>query len=104
MAKKFIAYARSGFGLSFLSTKKAETMHRSFAILLSWEETSALLKKVLTKLKPLSTFLMKSLFELYQFIQSTSPGEEALRTKIKANSLELYCKCWGCHSEQLPQR
>lgn len=65
VAKKAIASVSSNFGLSFLSAKKEEFMHRSFTVLSIRADASTFSKKVRTQLKPLSTFRSESLFELF---------------------------------------
>lgn len=68
VTKKAITGTSSGLGMSLCSAMKEEIIHRGFAILLSWKETSALPEEVLTKLNSLSTFPTKSFLELFCLI------------------------------------
>lgn len=58
-------------------------MIRGFAILRGWADASALPKEFLTQLNTSSTLPMESLPKLIRILQSTFPGEEALRVEEK---------------------
>lgn len=86
--KKAMACVWSGLGTSFLSSKKAEIMHHSLALLTSWADASASLKEIFTQFNSFSTFSMESSPELFFFMQSTFQVKEAF-------DLEGNRTCWN---------
>lgn len=81
MFKRTILFAKGGIFLSIFFSKSKEIMHYGFAVLEGWSNASALFKDILTDLKASSTFPKESLSDMFRFVQSTFPGEDALHEK-----------------------
>lgn len=82
MWQSSLSLVRAVVSVRFSSAlKKAEMMHRGFAVVTSCGDPSALPKEFLTQLMAPSTFSTKSPLELFSMIQSNFSGEDALHSK-----------------------
>lgn len=99
VAKKDISCQSSVFGMSFSKTKKAELIHRGYAVPPGWADASSLPSDALTQLNTSSSFPTESLSELFRFFQFSFLGEDAVHAE-NTDSQESYCDCRCFQSEQ----